>query len=93
MYNKNDLSNFAKINEIIDDFFKYIKEYNINEVFFLLSPSVETELIIRVFKEKIIKEKININLKRLNIGIPFGGSIEHSTKETLKEAIEKNEKA
>lgn len=85
--------NFKNIQNILDRLFTIINEYNTKEILFLLSPSIETELIIRVVKEELIKKGIKDKLKltRLSMGIPFGGSIEFSDERTIIEAINKRE--
>ncbi len=90
--NKRD---FNSVQKVIDRLFKVISLYSTREVLFLLSPSIESELIMRVIKEEI--EESNIQKKpkitRLSMGIPFGGSIEFSDERTIREAINKREKA
>ncbi len=90
--NKRDFSNTKKV---LDRLFEVIKSYNTKEVLFLLTPSIESELIMRVAKEELEKENIQEKpiITRLSMGIPFGGSIEFSDERTIKEAVSKREKA
>lgn len=92
MKNKRDFDNTKKI---LDRLFKVIKSYNTKEVLFLLTPSIESELIMRVAKEELEKTTIQDKpiITRLSMGIPFGGSIEFSDERTIKEAVSKREKA
>lgn len=92
MKNKRDFDNTKKI---LDRLFKVIKSYNTKEVLFLLTPSIESELIMRVVKEELEKTTIENKpiITRLSMGIPFGGSIEFSDERTIKEAVSKREKA
>ncbi|BDU67356.1 MAG: recombination protein RecR [Candidatus Tyloplasma litorale] len=93
MENKRDFQNMEKL---LERLFKCIKEYNPKEVLFLLSPSIESELVMRVVKEEMPKnfnqEKLP-KLTRLSMGIPFGGSIEFSDERTIREAMKKREEA
>ncbi len=88
--NKRDFSSTEKV---LDRLFKVVREYETKEILFLLTPSIESELIMRVIKEEISKTDLNPKLTRLSMGIPFGGSIEFSDERTIREAIEKREKA
>ncbi len=90
--NKRD---FNSVQKVLDRLFKVIKIYNTKEVIFLLSPSIESELIMRVIKEEMENSNLETKpkLTRLSMGIPFGGSIEFSDERTIREAIEKREKA
>lgn len=90
--NKRD---FKTIQSVLDRLFEVVREYQTKEILFLLSPSIESELIMRVIKEEILKiEDIEQpKLTRLSMGIPFGGSIEFSDERTIREAIKKREKA
>ncbi len=90
--NKRD---FKTIQNVLDRLFEVVREYQTKEILFLLSPSIESELIMRVIKEEILKiEDIEQpKLTRLSMGIPFGGSIEFSDERTIREAIKKREKA
>ncbi len=90
--NKRD---FKNIENVLNRLFDVIKKYNTKEILFLLTPSLESELIMRVIKEELENSKIENkpNLTRLSMGIPFGGSIEFSDERTIKEAMSKREKA
>ncbi len=90
--NKRD---FKSTQLILDRLFKIIKDYNTQEILFLLSPSIESELIMRVIKEEIVNQEFTTTpkLTRLSMGIPFGGSIEFSDERTIREAMSKREKA
>ncbi len=90
--NKRD---FKSTQLILDRLFKIIKDYNTQEILFLLSPSIESELIMRVIKEEIVNQEFATTpkLTRLSMGIPFGGSIEFSDERTIREAMSKREKA
>lgn len=92
MNNKRD---FKSTESVLDRLFKVVKEYNTKEILFLLSPSIESELIMRVIKEEIVKIELieQPKLTRLSMGIPFGGSIEFSDERTIREAMEKREEA
>jgi len=87
--------NFEETKKIIDRLIKIIRSYNTKEILFLLTPSIESELIMRVVKEEIDGSNIPVkpNLTRLSMGIPFGGSIEFTDERTIREAIKKREKA
>ncbi len=90
--NKRD---FKSTQIILDRLFKVIKDYKTQEILFLLSPSIESELIMRVIKEEIANQEFEPKpkLTRLSMGIPFGGSIEFSDERTIREAMSKREKA
>ncbi len=92
MNNKRD---FTATQKVLDRLFKVIKLYNTKEILFLLTPSIESELIMRVIKEELVKTDIQDKpkLTRLSMGIPFGGSIEFSDERTIKEAMNKREEA
>ncbi len=92
MKNKRD---FKNTENLLKRLFNVISEYKPKEVLFLLTPSIESELIMRVVKEEIIKTDIEQKpeLTRLSMGIPFGGSIEFSDERTIREAMNKREKA
>ena len=92
MKNKRDFDN---INKSLDRLFFLIKRYNTKEILFLLTPSIESELVMRVTKEELEKSDIQNKpiITRLSMGIPFGGSIEFSDERTIKEAVSKREKA
>ncbi len=92
MENKRD---FDSTQKILDRLFKVVEMYNTQEILFLLSPSIESELIMRVIKEEIVKTNLKTipKLTRLSMGIPFGGSIEFSDERTIKEAMNKREEA
>ena len=92
MKNKRDFNDTKKI---FDRLFEVIKSYNTKEVLFLLTPSIESELIMRVIKEELGKTDIKNKpiITRLSMGIPFGGSIEFSDERTIREAVNKREKA
>ena len=92
MKNKRDFNDTKKI---FDRLFEVIKSYNTKEVLFLLTPSIESELIMRVIKEELGKTDIKNKpiITRLSMGIPFGGSIEFSDERTIREAVSKREKA
>ncbi len=93
MENKRDFKNTEKV---LYRLFKVIKKYKPKEVLFLLTPSIESELIMRVIKEELVKVddiELKPELTRLSMGIPFGGSIEFSDERTIKEAMNKREKA
>jgi len=87
--------NFDDTKRVLDRLFKVIKSYNTKEVLFLLTPSIESELLMRVTKEELEKSDIKDKpiITRLSMGIPFGGSIEFSDERTIKEAVSKREKA
>ena len=90
--NKRDFKNVEKI---LVRLFNLIQEYKTKEILFLLSPSIESELVMRVIKEEMTNRGISNlpKLTRLSMGIPFGGSIEFSDERTIKEAIKNREKA
>mgnify|MGYP000182764569 CR=1 FL=1 len=92
MKNKRD---FDSTQKVLDRLFKVVEMYNTQEILFLLSPSIESELIMRVVKEEIVKSDLKTvpKLTRLSMGIPFGGSIEFSDERTIKEAMNKREEA
>lgn len=87
MVNKRDFKNTEKA---LERLFAVLRKYESREVLFLLAPSIESELIMRVVKEELQNEKLPIRpkLTRLQMGIPFGGSIEFSDERTMKAAIE-----
>lgn len=90
MANKRD---FKNTESVLKRLFTILREYETREILFLLSPSVESELIMRVIKEEMVNEKLPIKpkLTRLSMGIPFGGSIEFSDERTMKAAIDNRE--
>lgn len=90
--NKRD---FKHTQLVLDRLIEVIIKYNTKEILFLLSPSIESELMMRVIKEEFsnIDTTKDIKLTRLSMGIPFGGSIEFSDERTIREAISKREKA
>ncbi len=90
MDNKRD---FNATQKVLDRLFEVVKQYNTEEILFLLTPSIESELIMRVIKEEIVKTGLKPKLTRLSMGIPFGGSIEFSDERTIKEAMSKREEA
>lgn len=92
MENKRD---FKSMQKTLDRLFEVIKQYETKEILFLLSPSIESELMMRVIKEEIVKINLKTQpkLSRLSMGIPFGGSIEFSDERTIREAMNKREKA
>ncbi len=91
MNNKRD---FKSTQKVLDRLFEVVKDYNTKEILFLLSPSIESELMMRVIKEEISKVDFEQpKLTRLSMGIPFGGSIEFSDERTIREAMEKREEA
>ncbi len=90
MENKRD---FNATQKVLDRLFEVVKQYNTEEILFLLTPSIESELIMRVIKEEIAKTELKPKLTRLSMGIPFGGSIEFSDERTIKEAMSKREEA
>ncbi len=91
MDNKRD---FKSTQKVLDRLFEVVKDYNTKEILFLLSPSIESELMMRVIKEEISKVDFEQpKLTRLSMGIPFGGSIEFSDERTIREAMEKREEA
>lgn len=91
--NKRDLQNIIKINELIERLLFIIKKYKTKEIIFLLSPSIETELIIRIVKEEIQKSNLDSKIKmtKIAIGMPVGGSIEYGDEKTINESIKKRE--
>ncbi len=92
MENKRDFNTTQKV---LDRLIEVINQYETKEILFLLTPSIESELIMRVIKEEITKTPLNSKpkLTRLSMGIPFGGSIEFSDERTIKEAMNKREEA
>ncbi len=91
----NNRRDFKSTQLVLDRLFKVIKQYNTKEILFLLSPSIESELIMRVIKEELenVELENKPRLTRLSMGIPFGGSIEFSDERTIREAMEKREEA
>lgn len=87
MSNKRDFKNTEKV---LKRLFTVLREYETREILFLLAPSIESELIMRVIKEEIQNEKLPIKpkLTRIQMGIPFGGSIEFSDERTMRAAID-----
>ncbi len=85
--------NFDIIKKVIDRLHKVVKEYQTKEILFLLTPSIESELIMRVVKEEMTNWELKPKLTRLSMGIPFGGSIEFSDERTIREAMKKREEA
>lgn len=90
MTNKRD---FKNTEQVLKRLFAVLREYESKEILFLLVPSIESELIMRVIKEELENEKLPTKpkLTRIQMGIPFGGSIEFSDERTMKAAIEKRE--
>ncbi len=91
----NNRRDFKSTQVVLDRLFSVLKEYNSKEILFLLSPSIESELIMRVIKEELenVDLEVKPKLTRLSMGIPFGGSIEFSDERTIREAMEKREEA
>lgn len=92
MDNKRD---FNTTQLVLDRLFEVVKLYNTKEILFLLTPSIESELIMRVVKEELstLDMANKPKLTRLSMGIPFGGSIEFSDERTIREAMNKREEA
>lgn len=92
MKNKRD---FKDTEKVLKRLFQTITDYKTQEILFLLAPSIESELIMRVIKEEMGNSGIKNQptLTRLSMGIPFGGSIEFSDERTIREAMNKREKA
>ena len=69
---------------------KILKEDNINEVVFALSPSMESDLIYFQLKNFFSTRKSdfkNLIITKLGIGLPYNGSLEYVDFETFKEAL------
>lgn len=88
----NNIKNFKLIQREIHKMLDIALKYKTKEIIFLMSPSIETELIVRITKEEISNKNIKMKLSRLSMGIPFGGSIEYSDERTIREAMIKREK-
>lgn len=90
MKNKRD---FKNTKDVLERLFSVLEKYETREIIFLLSPSIESELIMRVIKEELknVKLPVKPKLTRLKMGIPFGGSIEFSDERTMMAAMENRE--
>lgn len=86
---------FKDAKTVLDRLFKVLSIYKSKEILFLLSPSIENELIMRVIKEEFKESGLEPQpvFTRISMGIPFGGSIEFSDQRTIKEAMKNREKA
>ena len=93
--NINSIADITKslVNEnTIDKLIGYIDHRDISEVVFGLSPKKESEIIINLISNEILKEKPKISLSKIATGVPIGGVIEHIDSKTIRKAIEKREK-
>ena len=70
----------------------YIKDKEVNEVVFGLSPKKESEIIINLIINKILLEFPKIKTSKIAVGIPIGSTLEHMDSRTLRKAMEKREK-
>lgn len=84
-------SKFERINKSFDFSFllDYIKDFN--EVVISISPTAEGVLTSNLIFDTIKKEKPEVNISKLAIGIPIGSSIDYMDQLTLSYAI-KNRK-
>ncbi len=89
---KKDFLDFDKVSHMIERINIFVKNKQIKEMIFMLSPSIETEIIIKVITEKLANSFNNIVYSKLSAGVPFGGSVEHSDEITIRKAVEKREK-
>lgn len=87
-----DISRRLEDDNTIANLIDFIKEKNIKEVVFGLSPKVETDVIIRVITNEILKSLDDIEISKLPVGMPIGSMIEYSDEKTIKQAINNREK-
>jgi recombination protein RecR len=87
-----DISRSLITENRIDDLINYIKEKEIKEIIFGLSPKKESEIIINLIVNEILKEIRDIKVSKIATGVPVGGSIEHIDSNTMRKAVDKREK-
>lgn len=87
---KKDLTNYEKIKTYIERLDSFLNNKEITEIIFILSPSLEAEIIIKVLKDSL-KAKSGLTFTKILTGVPFGGSVEYTDEVTLRKAIEKRE--
>lgn len=68
------------------ELFTRLKSQNIKEIIFALNPSVEGEAT-GMYLSRLLKP-IGIKISQVAYGIPFGGSIEFTDRQTLGKALE-----
>lgn len=68
------------------ELFKRLKNQDVQEVIFALNPSVEGEAT-SMYLSRLLKP-VGIKISQVAYGIPFGGSIEFSDRQTLGKALE-----
>lgn len=68
------------------ELFKRLKIQDVKEVIFALNPSVEGEAT-GMYLSRLLKP-VGIKISQVAYGIPFGGSIEFSDRQTLGKALE-----
>lgn len=89
--NKKQFTNFEEIKTMTSKLIEFVKKENFSEILFMLSPSIETEIIIKVITEELVMNKIEVIFTKISTGVPFGGSVEYSDEITLRKAMEKRE--
>ena len=77
-----------KIKTLID----FIKEKEIKEIIFGLSPKRESEIITTLISNEIHSNLLDVKISKIATGVPIGGSIEHIDSNTIRRAVEKREK-
>jgi recombination protein RecR len=87
-----DISRSLINNNTIEKLINYIKNKDIHEVIFGLSPKKESEIIINIISNEILKEINTIKISKIATGVPVGGSIEYIDENTIRKAVEKREK-
>jgi len=90
---RKQFSDYELINKRINQLIEMLNE-NSEEIIISLTPSVETELLIRSLKELMARNNIkDIKVSNLSAGIPLGGSVQYYDEQTIKEAIKNREKS
>ncbi len=84
-YTKHELMN-QTTDKLIDNLDSKTKEIIIST-----TPSLESDLLARLLKTKIIKAGKDVKITRFQTGIPFGGSVEYYDDKTIKEAMKNRE--
>ena len=89
---KSDYTNHESMNKVTNTILEQINETT-KEVVVATTPSLESDLLARILKDKIIKAGKEVRITRFKTGIPFGGSVEYYDEKTIKEAMKNREKA
>lgn len=90
---KKDYSNLSLIKKSTEKLIEYIKNNKIEKIMFIFSPTIESDILIKVLRNEIKISSLNIKyISKLSIGLPFGSSIKYIDEKTLKGAMKNSEK-